>query len=152
MSNKYTDFFTHTPTLNTSAHADGDLLANPEAVTGAVPDGTAGITITDLVVVDQSDQGIAFDIYFTTESTSWGTLNNAVDITDAKADDLVGLISVVAGDFDDFVKNKVAFKHDLSVSIPHATDSRSIYIAMVSRGTGTYAADGLLIKFAAEMG
>lgn len=152
MSNKYTSFFTHTPTLDTSAYADGDLMANPEIVSGAVPDGSEGITITDLVVFDKSDQGLAFDIYVTTDSTSWGTLRDAVSLTDAKADDIVGKISVVSGDFDDFVNAKVAFIHDLNVSVPHADGIRSFYIAMVSRGAGTYAADGLLLKFAAEKG
>lgn len=152
MSNQYTEFHSHTPTLDTSAYADGDLMANPEELNRLFPQGTSWVTVTDLVVIGKSDNAQPFDIYFTKSSASWGTLNDAVSITDAVAADIVGRISVAAADFDDFTNNQIAFKHDLRVSIPHADDSKSIYVAMVSRGTGTYAEDGMVLKFGVEKG
>jgi len=152
MSNKYTEFHSHTPTLDTNAYADGDLMANPEEVARVFPDGSSWVTITDLVVVDSDDQGEAFDVYLTTASGSWGTLNAAIDVTDALSASIVGEISVAAGDYADFVKNQVAFKHGLSVSIPHTSGGTSIYVALVSRGTGTYTASGLTLKFGIEKG
>lgn len=152
MSNRYIEFQSHTPALNTNLNSVGDLMENPEELTGVFPDGTVAVTIVDLVVVDRSAEAAALDVLFTTVGTAWGTLNDPVDISGSIAENLVGKISIAASDYDDYTSSAVAYKHDVRVSIPHVDSGRSIYVAMVSRGTATYAADSLTLKFGIEKG
>lgn len=127
-------------TVETDVYADGDLLTDVAEIQHVIPAGYGPAIVTDVVVVDKGDQGEAFDIFFTRSSTSWGTVNSAVDIADAVAAEITGVISIAAGDYIDFTSNQVAFKDGLSVPIERANDSGSVYVATVSRGTGNYSA------------
>lgn len=131
-------------TLDTSAYADGDLLADAQEVPNFFGENGVG-TITSIMVVDTDDQGIAFDLFFTDDSTSWGTENSAVAIADAQADDIQVVVSVATSDFVDLVNSQVAFKGNVN-AIVKTSGAGNLYVAAVSRGAGTYTASGLKLR------
>jgi hypothetical protein len=86
---------------DTAAIVTGDVLADTQVLSGALrtPDGFA--LLTDIVITDGDDQGSAIDLVFFRANTSLGTENSAPDITDSEAVDILGCISIVAGDYID---------------------------------------------------
>lgn len=132
--------------LDTSAYADGDLLSDvveiPEAVRIEVGTGI----LKSIVVLDKDDQGAALDIAITRSSTSWGTINDAFSISDAIADDILWWWEFGAGDYFDGLAWQRIQKDDIGMPVAAETGSDSLYIAAVSRGTGTYTVSGITVK------
>jgi hypothetical protein len=99
-----------------------------------------------VTVLDKDDQAADFDLIFLDAATSIGTEDAAVDITDAEAEDVIGCVSIVAADYVDLIANQVATKTGIGLEMK--TDgSTSLYVAGVTRGTPTYSASGVIIKF-----
>lgn len=135
-----------TLSLDTDQYADGDVLADNQEVTNAVRvnDGT-GI-IHSITLLDKDDQGAALDLVFLQTSGSLGTENSAVSVADGDADDILGVVEIGAGDYVDLVNSQIVTKDNVGIVIKGASGGTSIYIAAVSRGTGTYTASGITIK------
>lgn len=147
------DIWEVTLSLDTSAYADGDLMADVQEIENAVrpmDDGNGTAWIESLTVIDKDDQAGAFDVYITDESTTWGTENDAVSLSDAVADGIQRRISVNAGDYYDVGGSKVA---DIELTgrcgkiVKSPNNSTSLYVAVVSRDTKTYTASGVILKF-----
>lgn len=136
-----------TPTLDTSIYADGDLLSDTQAITGAfrVPGGSA--MLQSVNVLDEDDQGVALDLIFLSALNSLGTINSAPTVSDASARDILGIVRVGAGDFIDLGGCRVATLSGLGLAMKATTGVTSLYIATVTRGgTPTYTAAGLKLK------
>ena len=135
------------PTLDTSAYADGDVLFVPVELVGLSAQNVP-VLLQTLTVVDQSDQGAAFDLLFFRRSVALGTLNAAPSISDADALFFAGRVSVASSDYYDVGGARVADVADLSRPRLMSTgeNSSSLWVAGISRGTGTYAADALQIR------
>lgn len=134
-------------TTDTLVYAAGDVLADTQPVTGVarVNDGTA--MLQNLIITDADDQGQAMDIVFLKANVSLGTENAAVSITDANAKEIVGIVSVAANDFIDLGGVRVAHVAvPAPIILKAATGTTTVYIAAISRGTGTYTAAGLSVK------
>lgn len=129
--------------LDTAAYADGDVLADTQALSAClrVNDGT-GI-IQDVVFNDEDDQGQAFDVLILQANTSLGTENAAPNITDANARNIVGRFQVLTGDWYDLGGVRVANIKNIGIGVKGATGTDDIYLALISRGTGTYTASGI---------
>src|SRR5262245_55053904 len=69
------DLISITPTLDTSAYASGDLIADATAIAGALRTSGGQAELVSLVIVDEDAQGLAMDVYVTSLSTTWGSLN-----------------------------------------------------------------------------
>lgn len=137
-----------TLSLDTSAYADGDVLAATQEITHVFDiDGGTGIW-QSAVVIDKDDQGQAFDIWLLGDDVSIGTENAAVSVSDANAAYLLGKVSIASGDYYDAGGVRVATKagSDLGFLVQAAADSRSLFVAAVSRGTGTYTASGIVLR------
>lgn len=141
------DVVTVTLSTDTSAYASGDLLADAQEVaSAALVSGGAG-ELVSLMVLDEDDQGVAFDIYLVTAATSWGTENAAPTITDAIAQTIVGHITVATGDYKDLGDQRIAFYKNIGL-VYETSGSTSLYVVVVNgSGTPTFAADGLTLKF-----
>lgn len=137
-----------TLSLDTDEYADGDVLAATQEVVHVFDvDGGTGIW-QSAVVIDKDDQGAAFDIWILGDNVAIGTENSAVSVSDANAAYLQGRVSVAAGDYYDAGGVQVATKNgsDLGYLVEAESDSRSLFVAAVSRGTGTYTASGIVLR------
>ena len=141
------DTITITCSLDTNAYADGDVLFDTQEIADAVRNAGDSCVLQSILVLDKDDQGEAFDLIFFDANTSLGTENAAPDITDTEAEDILGRISVGAGDYYDLGLCQIACVSPIGLELKSGA-STSLYVAGISRGTGTYTASGIMIKFA----
>lgn len=136
-----------TLSLDTSAYADGDVLADTQVVTNALrkTDGTG--VLTSLLVLDEDDQGVGLDLLFFNANVSLGTENSTPSITDANMRNYLGKVSVTAGDFNDWGGVRTATVKNIGLFLKSVSGSRDIYVAAVTRsGTPTYTASGIRLR------
>jgi len=136
-------FPTITFSLDTSAYANGDVLADTQILNSAlrVTDGTG--VIVSIVLNDEDDQGAAMDIVFLSANQSLGSENSAPSISDANArSNILGIVNIAAIDWIDFGGVRVAYK-ECAVPIKAVSGTDDIYVALISRGTPTQTASGI---------
>lgn len=136
-----------TLSLDTLIYASGDVLADTQEIQNAFAiDGGAGI-ITSVVLLDKDDQAQDLDLVFLKTNVSLGTENAAFSITDANADEIYGIVSVVAADYVDLVNSQLATKVlEDGLGVQADSGSKSLFVGAISRGTGTYTASGITLK------
>lgn len=142
--------FDVTPTLDPGvAYADGDLLFDTIEVPNAFLGPIDVAHFYSVYVLDEDDQGAAFDLYFLNAGQTMGSANSAPNISDANARKILGgPFAVAAANYADIGGAKcgrVNFDPFPLKSAGIAT-STSIWVAGVSRGTGTYTVNGLKLK------
>ena len=138
-----------TLTLDTVAYASGDVLADTQEVEDAVRTEGGYGKVVAAVVLDKDDQAQGLDLVFMRSNESIGTENAALDMTDAEAEVLTGFIEVASGDYIDLTNSQIALVGGLNVPI-YASAGTSVYMAAISRGTGTYTANGIVVKLFIE--
>ena len=138
---------TVTCSLPTGALTSGDVMFDTQEIAGAVQLSGGVSILQSVTVLDKDDQGIAFDLVFLDAATSIGTEDSAVSISDANAEDILGAVSIVAGDYVDLISSQVATKTGIGLEMK-ADASTSLYVAGITRGAPTYSAAGVIIKFA----
>jgi hypothetical protein len=134
-----------TLSLDTNVYADGDVLADTQEVASALRTTAGSGVIQSVVVLDKDDQGEALDLVFLKSNVSIGTENSAVSVTDANADEILGVVEVAATDWVDLVNSQIATMANLSIVLDGPTGT-SIWVAAISRGAGTYTASGITLK------
>jgi len=135
-----------TLSLDTDAYADGDVLAATQELASAVrASGTTGV-IQSIGFIDDDDQGQALDIVILDSDVALGSENAAVSIADGDADNILGIVRVAAGDYIDLVGSQWAQPSFDPIVVKPVTGT-SLYVAVISRGTGTYSASGITIRF-----
>lgn len=142
------DVIAVTPTVDTSAYANGDLVFDLTAITNAVRVAGETAFIKSLTIIDKDAQGAALDIWVAQGNTTLGALNAAPNITDANiaANRMHFLASILAGDYKTLSGAKIATRQDLSLEVKAGSATRDYYIAAVSNGsTPTYTAGGLVL-------
>lgn len=137
-----------TLTLDTSAYASADLVADTQLISASFFDQLGGCAIIDsIVVIDEDDQGVGLNFVFTTASTTFGTENSAPNIADADMRNVVGHAAIVAGDYVDIGTSKVGTKTGINLPVKSDGTTRSLYVAVVNAaGTPTYTATGVRLK------
>lgn len=141
------DVISVTLTLDTSAYASGDLLADAQAIASASLGTGTQVELVSLTVIDEDDQGAAFDVYVTSSSSSWGTENSAPSISDTVARSIQAIVSVGTSDYKDLGGVKVACFKAIG-AICETSGSTSLYVAVVNgSGTPTYTASGVKLVF-----
>jgi hypothetical protein len=130
--------------LDTSQYASGDVLADTQELTDAVLTAGGGGIIHTIVVQDDDDQAQALDVVILDTNTSIGTENSAVTMADN--DNILGTVEVAESDYVDMANSQHATMTNVGIVIKAKTD-RSIFVAAVSRGTGTYTASGVTLRF-----
>ncbi len=136
-----------TLSLDTSAYADGDVLADRQVLSEVVAvNGGAGM-IQSVHILDEDDQGVAMDIVFLDSDVTIGTENAAVSVSDANATKIVGIVEVATGDYVDLVGSQLAYKDDLNIPFKCTAGANDLYVAAITRGgTPTYTASGIKLK------
>jgi len=136
-----------TLSLDTSAYASGDLLADTQVVSSALRVNDGKGILHSVTVIDEDDQGVAFDLYFLSANNTLGSENSAPSISDANARDILTKVSIATTDYYDLGGVRVAEVHGLNRVIKAASGSTSIYVAAVNgTGTPTFTASGLKLR------
>lgn len=87
---------TVTFSLDTNAYAIGDVLAATQEVTGYVAVAGSKSFLQSVTVLDADDQKIAMDLVFLSADVALGTENAAPNISDANADNILGIVRIAA--------------------------------------------------------
>jgi hypothetical protein len=132
--------------LDTNIYASGDVLADTQAVTGALASAGEVAILQSLQLTDKDDNTAAgIDLVFLSENVSLGTENSAPSITDTNAAKILGIVSVASGDFIDVGGAKVATKLNIGLQLSAPTGT-TVYVAAVTRGTPTQTGSGITLN------
>ncbi len=141
------DVLEATLSLDTSAYADGDVLAATQSLDGDAFTENGGTAILQSIqVIDLDDQAKALDIVLLRSDTSIGSENSAVSVSDANADEILAIIPVTTADYVDLVNSQIAEIANIGKLIKAAAANDGLWIAAISRGTGTYTASGIKVR------
>lgn len=140
------DVITVTLTVDTNIYADGDVLADTQTISNAMRILGGHGVLQSLQLIDPDEQGQPIDLYFFSVTHALGTENSAPSISDANAIDIFGPVAIGSSDYRDLGGVKVASVRGIGLMLEAASGSRDLYIAAISRGTGTYAGGSLTLK------
>jgi hypothetical protein len=140
------DTVTITCSLDTDAYADGDVLFDTQEIAGAVRNNGETCILQSIHVIDIDDQGEDFDLVFFNAATSLGTENSAPDINDTEVLTTLGVYEFVNA-YMDLGANQVRTDTGIGLLLEAGAATTSLYVAGISRGTGTYTANGIRITF-----
>jgi hypothetical protein len=142
--------FTLTPSVNTDAHATGDVVAALEEITDWAIEPGGSSRLKTVIVNDATDSGVALDLVFFTATGVIGAESAAYTTADAVGATHAGTVNVAAASFDDAIDNKSATQAE-DLIIGCAPGSTSIWYGVVARGNiDPAAATDLVIKLGVE--
>lgn len=132
-----------TPTISTSAYADGDVIGGLINLGSVLLNSNGGI-LRRVVLVDDDSEGAALNMYFFDEQPSSIADNAAFAPTLADLQKLVGVVEIAGGDYITVNGNDYVIKS--AVNIDWEGD---LYLYMVTNGsTPTYTTTSdLYLKF-----
>jgi len=128
------------------AYADGDVLAATQEIANAVRVNAGTGILHSIIVLDKDDQAQALDLVFLQTNVGIGTENSAVSVTDSNTEEILGVVEVGSNDYVDLVASQIVTKSNVGIVLEAAAGSTSLYVAAISRGTGTYTASGITLK------
>lgn len=131
---------TVSPTVSTSAYADGDNIGGTEYQLQSVVNNDQGGFVWTITVLDYAKQTPAFTlVFFSAEpSNTTFTDNAALDIHDSDMPYYIGHVSIEAADYASFSDNAAATKTD--VGIGYVALSDNLWVVLVADGAATFAA------------
>jgi hypothetical protein len=134
---------------NAVAYAAGDVLSDTLAINlPRMPEDGSPLRgeITHIQVLDEDAQGIPLDVVFLRSNQSLGTRNAAVSISDVNAREIVGIASILAGDYDDLVGSKQALAQLPTPIVFELPATPVLYVGTIIRGVGTYTTSGVRVR------
>ncbi len=135
-----------TPTLDTNAYAQNDVLFNFTAVDLGQGSPVRG-TLNAFTLLDKDDNGNQVSVFISdSSSASLGTVNSAVSITDADAASILGYVDT-GSTYEDLIASKIIRPSAFS-PIGFDSSTGSIYVGGVLRGsaTPTHTASGIVLR------
>lgn len=136
-----------TLSLDTNAYASGDVLADSQIISACLRENDGTGTITNVTLTDIDDQGQGLDLLFLDANVSLGTENAAPSITDGNAANILGWVRINASDWIDLGGVRLA-SVPCTIPVKGVSGADDLYIAAISRGTGTYTASGIVVRVA----
>lgn len=128
---------TLTLTVPAAAHADGDVIADSQVLTvlsSVPPQGMRG-SIIYAQLLDEDDNDFATDLVFLDSNVSLGTEGDAVSISDANAEKILGIVSF-GSTWKDLTNSKIINTNFNPIPF-NITDSGDLYVGAVIREAGT---------------
>lgn len=137
-----------TPVLDTSQYAQHDVLFIATEVKDFFADKVNAINLMSVIALDGDDQNIIFDLIFSNADITLGTINGAVNISDADAAKIIGYVVFAAGDVNDTINSRLLAKNGINQIMKSSGTTTSVWISGVLRGAGTptYSASGMKMK------
>lgn len=141
-----------TPTIDTSAYADGDQLGDLKELAEAMDSsGDTGLVVS-VVVVDKDKDSAALDVlFFNDKPTVSSSDNAALDIADSEmASKFLGSVRVAAADYIALNSSTVATVKNVNLVVKSEKsadnlDGKSLWCILRSAGTPTYTATSDLV-------
>jgi len=130
------------PVLDTNEVVAGDVMCAtlPIALAGQAPvTGRFRIEIVGLSILDKDDKGGLLDVVFLKSDVQLGTVNAAISITDANAENIIGIVPITS--YYDLINSQRAQPGFDPIFTELA--SQYLYVALVARATNTYTASGI---------
>lgn len=136
-----TRFVSASPTVDTSAYATGELIGGKLTFSLAVPTETSTGYIISAVIFDKSVQAVDLDLVLFSSDPTGTTFTDqaAFDIADTDLSKVVAVINFGSASRFAFADNGVKYVGSLAIPAKGAPPG-TIYGALVSRGTPTFAA------------
>ena len=132
---------------DTAAHAANDVVCQPVELVDAVRAGGCSV-VQSVTVADSDDQGSALDVVFLRSNVAVGANNAAMAISDNHVDEVLGYVSVSS--YLNLANNQVGAVRNVGLVIEadpdDADNDRSIWMALRTTGTPTYASGNLTVK------
>lgn len=139
-----------TPVLDTSAYTAGDVLFPTITMGNVARANDKGFEIKGITAIEKADQAAAdLELFFFRTNVALGTANSAPSITDGDAVQMVGYCKLATADWVDLGDVKVCHKSVSIAGVP-TSGARTLFVAGVTGGTGTYAASDLVLNFLVE--
>lgn len=132
--------------LDTAIYASGDVLADTQEIANAVQLANGIGVLQSLVLNDKDNQRIALDLVFFSANVSLGAENAPPTITDANADSVLGIVSVLSSDWINLGNCGVATIPRVGMEIK-ADANKSIWVGAITRGAPTHTASGITGRF-----
>lgn len=134
-----------TPTIDTVAYGAGDAVGGKQTLAAGLADGLP-VELDSIVVQDVSNQKAALTLLFFDADPAAATItNNAAFAFSTDLAKCIGRINVAAADYETVDSKAVATVRNLGMILkPTAT---SLYVAVVTTGTPTYAVGALTFKY-----
>jgi hypothetical protein len=140
-----------TPTMDTAALAVGDVACAQFLVNGIAPGNDLKCNITGLTILDKDDQSFGGKVFLLKSNVSMGTANAAISISDANAENIIGVIPFFQSEFDDLIGCKRWENMSLRKPVVPVSGTDDIYAQIViTEGTPTFTASGLIVSFWAD--
>lgn len=141
------DVIAVTLTLDTSAYAAGDVLADTQQVANVMRVNDGHAILQTIHITDEDSQSQPFDLVFFSANIALGTENGAPSISDANASaNILAVVPVVAADYSAIGGVTVATLRNVGVVLEAATGTKDVYMGAVTRGTPTHTASGVKIR------
>lgn len=137
---------TVTPTVTAGAYTSGQDIGGKLTFTGALRNTTRAGMLVSVSVVDQNAQAQDLELVIFNDNPSATTFtdNATLDIADGDMAKIAGVISLGSTTRFAYADNGVKFIGSLAIPVQggqaSGTASRTLYGALVSRGTPTFAA------------
>jgi len=138
--------FEMTPTLDTGAYAVGDVLFATVTLTDAVRANGGTAALHSISVLDKGKVSGDFDLILLASNVNVGAANAALSMSDAEAVDVLHYIQIVGDDYIDIGDQTYVPLPNVGMGMMADSAVDNLYLAGVSQGTETYAADGLVIR------
>lgn len=141
--------FEVTLSLDTNVYADGDVLANTQEIANVFNTPSESVILNSILMLDKDDQAGALDIVFLRSNTALGTENSALNISDSNAEEIIGIVPILAADYNDYINSQIVVKgpSDTGMGFVWSPDTTSsLWIGAISRDTKTYTASGIMLK------
>ena len=140
------DVITVTPTCDASGTDDNDVLFDFVEIPYAASIDGGACLLHSIQLLDADDVGAKLDLVFATASTALGTIDAAVSITDANAQEILGYVQLE--DYFDGINWKMSTKSSVGLALKCAEGTRSLYVAGVNRNGAsiTQTASGIQLK------
>jgi hypothetical protein len=138
-------FVTVTMTMETTALDAGDVAAATQEVANMTSIPNYPMVLQSLVIVDPDDQKAALTAVFFKSNVALGTEDSAPNLSDANSLHCLGFVEIATTDYKDFGGTSVATVKNIGLPVIPATDTCSIYMALMCTATPTYAGGALTV-------
>jgi len=150
---KFTRIRGVTLSTDTSAYANGDLLADTQSIDAFFKDVDGTGLIQSVALIDTDDQTLySFSVWFLDGSGSLGTENSAPSATDAVCLTVLAKVDFATTDGLDLGGSKVYSKTGLSIPVKAIAGTDDLGVAVVvTTGTPTHTASGIKLRIGAAL-
>lgn len=137
---------------DTAVHAANDVVCQPVELPLITNDNGCA-AIMSIVLADYDDQGAAVDFVFLSEPTTVGTNNATMAIPDTQLDHVLGNVPSSDGAYLDLDQNRVLTIANIGLVVrPDPSRGNSVWVAVQTTGTPTYASGHLTLRVGALRG